>query len=181
MKTFNDFKIIGIDHGYGNMKTANCCFQTGVTPWETEPIFTNDLLVWNNRYYTIGSDHKEFTADKFADDDYYILTLAAIARELRRARLTTAKVFIAAGLPLTWVTRQKQAFIEYLLQHKTVDYSFRKEDYHIEIVGADEAPVMEQITAEEMGCEGNVPTLPELQNGTFTPDSTLKSDEGPDS
>ena len=50
-----------------------------------------------------------------------------------------------------------------------------------EIVGADEAPVMEQITAEEMGCEGNVPTLPELQNGTFTPDSTLKSDEGLDS
>ena len=71
MKTFNDFKIIGIDHGYGNMKTANCCFPTGVTRWETEPVFTNDLLVWNDRYYTIGSDHKEFTADKFKDDDYY--------------------------------------------------------------------------------------------------------------
>lgn len=39
---------------------------------------------------------------------------------------------------------------------------------------------MEQITAEEMGCEGDVATLPELQNGTLTPDSTLKSDEGPD-
>ncbi len=22
--------IIGIDHGYGNIKTANCCFKTGV-------------------------------------------------------------------------------------------------------------------------------------------------------
>ncbi len=31
-----------------------------------------------------------------------------------------------------------------------------------------------------MGCEGNVETLPELQNSTFTPDSTLESDEGPD-
>ena len=22
--------IIGIDHGYGNIKTAHCCFKTGV-------------------------------------------------------------------------------------------------------------------------------------------------------
>ena len=25
MKTIHNTKIIGIDHGYGNMKTANCC------------------------------------------------------------------------------------------------------------------------------------------------------------
>lgn len=36
MKEFNDFKIIGIDHGYGNMKTANCCFPTGVITSDTE-------------------------------------------------------------------------------------------------------------------------------------------------
>lgn len=167
MKTFNDFKIIGIDHGYGNIKTANCCFQTGVTRWETEPIFTNDLLVWNNRYYTIGSDHKEFTADKFADDDYYILTLAAIARELRRARLTEAKIFIAAGLPLTWVTQQKQAFIQYLLQHETVDYSFRKTEYHIEIVGADVFPQGFAAIAEKLGEFKGSTMLCDIGNGTM--------------
>lgn len=26
--------IIGLDHGYGNMKTAHACFQTGVTRHE---------------------------------------------------------------------------------------------------------------------------------------------------
>lgn len=108
MKTLNNFKIIGIDHGYGNMKTANCCFPTGVIASDTEPPFTNDLLIWNNKYYSIGIGHKEFTADKFTDEDYYILTLAAIARELNRERITDAKIFIAAGLPLTWVTRQKR-------------------------------------------------------------------------
>ena len=25
MKKFNEMYVIGIDHGYGNMKTANCC------------------------------------------------------------------------------------------------------------------------------------------------------------
>ena len=30
MKKFNEMYVIGIDHGYGNMKTANCCFPTGL-------------------------------------------------------------------------------------------------------------------------------------------------------
>ena len=34
MKTIHNTKIIGIDHGYGNMKTANCCFPTGVTAYD---------------------------------------------------------------------------------------------------------------------------------------------------
>ena len=50
-----------------------------------------------------------------------------------------------------------------------------------EIVSTKEAPVMEQITAEEIGCEGNVATLHELQNNTLNSDSTLKSDEDSDS
>ena len=28
----NDTLIIGLDHGYGNMKTANHCFPTGIIP-----------------------------------------------------------------------------------------------------------------------------------------------------
>lgn len=30
MRKFNGMYVIGIDHGYGNMKTANCCFSTGL-------------------------------------------------------------------------------------------------------------------------------------------------------
>lgn len=84
MKKYNDLYVIGIDHGYGNMKTANCCFPTGVLKSETEPVFTGDLLAWDEHYYSIGVGHKEFMADKFNDEGYYVLTLAAIARELRR-------------------------------------------------------------------------------------------------
>ena len=108
MKEFNNTKIIGIDHGYGNMKTANCCFPTGVTTYEKEPVFKDNMLVWNGRYYLIGVEHKEFKAEKMLDEDYYVLTLAAIARELNSAKLYSADVFIAAGLPLTWVSEQKK-------------------------------------------------------------------------
>ena len=178
MKTLNNFKIIGIDHGYGNMKTANCCFPTGVIASDTEPPFTNDLLVWNNKYYSIGVGHKEFTADKFTDEDYYILTLAAIARELNRERITDAKIFIAAGLPLTWVTRQKEEFKKYLLQHQTVDFNFRRTDYHIEIIGADVFPQGFAAIAERLGEFKGTTMLCDIGNGTM---NLLKiSDRKPD-
>ena len=167
MKAFNNLKIIGIDHGYGNIKTANCCFPTGVIAGDTEPAFTNDLLVWNNRYYSIGVGHKEFTADKFTDEDYYVLTLAAIARELYRERISSTKVFIAAGLPLTWVTQQKQEFINYLLQNRTVDFTFRKTDYHIQIVGADVFPQGFAAIAEKLGDFKGSTMLCDIGNGTM--------------
>ena len=74
--------VIGIDHGYGNMKTATRCFPSGVARYDKEPIFQNNLLVYNDMYYQIGEEHKEFYAEKTQDEDYYVLTLAAIAREL---------------------------------------------------------------------------------------------------
>ena len=103
IKKYKKTYIIGVDHDCGNIKTANCCFQTGVTVYDKEPIFKDNLLAWNNKYYLIGAEHKEFSADKMLDEDYYVLTLAAIARELNIAKIYSADVLIAAGLPLTWV------------------------------------------------------------------------------
>ena len=88
MKNQNGIMIIGVDHGYGNIKTANCCFPTGIMSYDSEPLFTGDMLTYEGRYYLIGVGHKEFLAEKTMDDDYYLLTLVAIARELTLAELT---------------------------------------------------------------------------------------------
>ena len=167
MKKLNDMYVIGIDHGYGNMKTANCCFPTGVLKSDKEPIFINDLLVWNGKYYSIGTGHKEFKADKFEDEDYYVLTLAAIARELKREQITEAKVYIAAGLPLTWVSEQKESFKKYLLQNKEVTYTFRNVEYHVQIVGAEIFPQGFAAVAEKLGTFGGVNLLCDIGNGTM--------------
>ena len=42
--------VIGIDHSYRNMKTATRCFTSGVVRYEKEPIFQNNLLVYNGLY-----------------------------------------------------------------------------------------------------------------------------------
>lgn len=133
MKKMGNTTIIGIDHGYGNIKTANCCFGTGIITSDKEPVFKENLLVWNDKNYLIGEGHKEFSADKMLDEDYYVLTLAAIARELNICKIYSADVFIAAGLPLTWVSEQKDDFKNYLLQNDILDYTFRGKDYHIHI------------------------------------------------
>lgn len=167
MKNYNNTKIIGIDHGYGNMKTANCCFPTGVMKNDAEPTFVNDLLVWNGKYYSIGVGHKEFTADKFTDEDYYVLTLAAIARELKRERITEAEVFIAAGLPLTWVSEQKAEFKKYLLKNSKVSFNFRNTDYRIKIVGAEIYPQGFAAVADKLNEFSGVNMLCDIGNGTM--------------
>ena len=167
MKRINGIYVIGVDHGYGNMKTANCCFPTGVMKSDTEPTFVSDLLVWNDKYYSIGVGHKEFTADKFNDEDYYVLTLAAIARELKREQITEAEVYIAAGLPLTWVSEQKAEFKEYLLQHNEVSFTFRNKAYRIKIVGAEIYPQGFAAIVNNLPNFTGVNMLCDIGNGTM--------------
>ena len=38
MRIIDDTFIIGIDSGYGNIKTANCCFPASVAAYDTEPV-----------------------------------------------------------------------------------------------------------------------------------------------
>lgn len=167
MKNKNGTYIIGVDHGYGNIKTANCCFPTGVVVSDMEPTFKQDLLVYEGKYYQIGIGHKEYSAEKVMDEDYYILALAAIARELAREQITSAAVFIAAGLPLSWVGSQKQAFKEYLLRNAEVDFTFRNRDYYIKIVGAEVFPQGFAAVAERLSDFIGTHLLCDIGNGSM--------------
>ena len=103
MRELRNTKIIAVDHGYGNMKTANTVTPTGIKAYETEPIFTGNILEYNGIYYRIGEGHKEFIPDKAMDEEYYLLTLMAIVKELNVFSIREADVHLAVGLPLTWM------------------------------------------------------------------------------
>ena len=159
--------IIGIDHGYGNIKTAHCCFKTGVAAYDKEPTFKSNLLIYEGRYYLIGEEHKEFISDKMTDSDYYILTLAAVARELNIRKLTSARVHLAAGLPLTWVSEQKDSFKAYLLQNDSADFTFKGVDYHVDFVGADIFPQGFSAVADKLREFKGINMLCDIGNGTM--------------
>ena len=159
--------IIGIDHGFGNVKTTHTCFKTGVTAHDKEPTFKSDLLIFEGRYYTIGEEHKEFIPDKALDQDYYILTLAAIGRELRTRGLTSARVYLAAGLPLTWVSEQRDTFKAYLLQKPNADFIFRGVEYHVDFAGAAIYPQGFSAVADRLADFRGVTMLCDIGNGTM--------------
>ena len=88
-----------------------------------------------------GTGRQTLVRSKTSNDNYYLLTLAALAQEIRKRKGgRTAKVVLAAGLPLTWVATQKEDFQKYLLQNESVDFTFRNKDYHVEFAGADIYP-----------------------------------------
>lgn len=74
---------IGIDHGWANMKTVHTVFTSGVKEITTEPALFSNILEFNGKYYKIGGTRLEVKADKVQDDNYYLLTLAAVAKELK--------------------------------------------------------------------------------------------------
>jgi len=101
------------------------------------------------------------------DMDYYVLTLAAIARELNTRKVTSARVHIAAGLPLTWVSEQKEEFKKYLLQNNTADFTFRGANYHIEFANADVFPQGFAAVADKLGDFKGINMLCDIGNGTM--------------
>ena len=93
---------IGVDHGYAAMKTAHCSFPSGLAEYEHEPYTQKNVLCYDGKYYVVGSGRQPLQQDKTVDENYYLLTLAAIAKEIAyRNAPTTTSVILAAGLPLT--------------------------------------------------------------------------------
>ena len=127
---YNGKLILGVDHGYGNMKTAHRIFPASV---EKEVQLGATALEYKGKEYGIGGGHKEFQVQKTRDEDYWILTLAAIAEELKFRGKHEAAIHIAAGVPLFWVKEQKESFREYLMRERETDFMYNGESYHIRI------------------------------------------------
>ena len=94
-------------------------------------------------------------------------TLAAVARELNIRKLTSARVHLAAGLPLTWVSEQKDSFKAYLLQNESADFVFRGVDYHVEFAGADIFPQGFSAVADKLREFKGINMLCDIGNGTM--------------
>ena len=129
----SDLIIIGVDHGYAAMKTAHFSFPTGLVEYEHEPYTQKDVLEYGGKYYVVGSARQPLQRDKTRTEDYYLLTLAAIAKELdSRSMERTAEVLLAAGLPLTSFGRDKKKFRDYLLRGgKPVCFRYEGRDYTV--------------------------------------------------
>ena len=167
MKAFNSTKIIAVDHGYGNIKTANTVTPTSVAAYDTEPTFSGSTLEYGGKFYRIGEGHKEFVADKATDEDYYILTLMAVARELILEHLREADVHLAAGLPLSWVRSQREAFRAYLMRNDAIQFRYNGKAYHIRFVGCSIFPQGYPAIIQQINNFKGTNLLSDIGNGTM--------------
>lgn len=159
--------VIGIDHGYGNMKTRNSVFKSGVKSYSDEPAVATSVLQLDGMYYVIGESHKVFIANKDEDNDYYILTLAAIAKELEIRGLRSSDLILAVGLPLHWMSKQKRSFRDYLMRRPEVNYRYCGKYYHIRICDVAIYPQGYAAIAASLEYYKGVHMLADIGNGTM--------------
>ena len=167
MRELNGIKIIGVDAGYGNIKTANTVTPTGITVYDNPPIFSGSILEYEGKYYRIGEGHKEFIPDKVEDDDFYLLTLMAIAKELNICGIRQADVYLAAGLPMSWIRSQRDAFRNYLLRNEQVAFRFNGKDYMVRFVGCSVYPQGYPAIINQLGAFTGINLLADIGNGTM--------------
>ena len=126
-----DLEIIAIDHGWSMCKTPNDIYISGVSEITTEPAYFDNILEYKGRYFKVGTDRLEVKATKVGTPDYYYLTLAGIAKELKLRNKTEARVVLSVGLPASRYGDEKNEFIKYLKQNDEVYFKFEQTKYHI--------------------------------------------------
>lgn len=158
--------IIGVDHGYGNMKTAHRVFKTGVECMDEEPIVSKNFVKFKEKFYVIGESHLVYQGNKTESEDFYILTLAALAEELKFRGLHEANVTLAVGLPLAWVKSQGADFKKYLLKEQELHFEFRRERFHVHLCGVEIFP-QGFAAIVNLGAMSGINMLADIGNGTM--------------
>lgn len=134
MKQSGNNTIIGIDHGYGYIKSASTIMKSGIEEYPITPPFDEDIFKIGNQVFVAGQVRTEHRADKTKNKDYYYLTLASVAKELQANNQKDAgNVILSVGLPYSFFAIQKEEFRNYLLQKKRVSFQFEGVKHHVEI------------------------------------------------
>ena len=158
--------IVGVDHGYGNMKTAHRVFRTGVECMEEEPIVSKNFVRYKDKFYVIGESHLVYQGNKTDSEDFYILTLAALAEELKFRGIHEANVILAVGLPLAWMKSQGADFRHYLMKEQELHFEFRKERYYVHLCGVEIFP-QGFAAVVNLGAMQGMNMLADIGNGTM--------------
>lgn len=125
--------ILGIDNGYGYIKTAGTIALNGVNKIMGSPAITDNVLELDGDYFVIGEQRLSYMSDKTSTNEYYLGTIAAIARELKQRGTNSAEVTLATGLPYEFYDAQREEFKKYMLQQKEIKFSFEGIKYQVQI------------------------------------------------
>ncbi|MGO5053801.1 ParM/StbA family protein [Lachnospiraceae bacterium LCP25S3_G4] len=126
--------VVGIDHGFSMMKTPHATFENGVEKLGGEATLSNNTLIYQGNYYKVGEGRLPLMQTKTENENYFLLTLAAIAKELDIYQQQSADVILAVGLPFSRFGKEKEDFYRYLLRNEKIQFSYSGREYEIRII-----------------------------------------------
>lgn len=126
--------LLSLDHGNKAIKgISGEPFVCGLSVSDTKP-FGDGVLKYRNRYYLLSEERLPYRRDKTEDENYFILTLFAIAREIEAAGKYQSGVIpiqLAVGLPPAYYGAQKASFVRYFSNRGTIAFSHRSKPFNI--------------------------------------------------
>ena len=132
--------IIGIDHGNKNIKThSGIVFTSGLLSSTVPFSLAGDYIKYNGAYYTLTEERIPYMRDKTTTEQFYILSLFAIAYELSKICYvpgSSVSIDLAIGLPPGHFGKQYKVFEKYFKRNTYIDFEFNDKNYKIFISNA---------------------------------------------
>lgn len=127
--------LIGVDHGNYSIKTSNFTIPSDIINHGKIDPGLDDLLYFNNHYYSISRIHGTLERNKTNDERYFILTLFSIAKEiLKRNASTNSTVVLGIGVPPGhYSSTTEDEYISYFKKGKTISFMYNNIDFLITI------------------------------------------------
>lgn len=140
--------VISIDHGNNRVKTLSHSFVSGYVESSHLPAMGEDVLVYQGKDYTLSNKRMSQKNDKTEDDNFFILTLFAIGKELLEnpqysehlKSWTTISVDLLIGLPPLHYKAMYKRFEQYFTNRERVSFELNKQSFVIEITSAQAFP-----------------------------------------
>lgn len=166
MIPYNNSIIVPVDTGYGNIKNSLHSFPTGIAAYKTNPAFEGRILHIGEMYYRIGEGHKEYIPDKTVDEEFRLLTIAAICDECRNCGFYEGNIYLAVGCPTAMLKAQREGTREYFMSSPHIDCEYNNVHYHLTIVGCFVYPQGYAAVMEHLHNMTGVNMVVDIGNGT---------------
>ena len=121
--------IIGVDLGNKNTKTKRDVFVSGVKLSGVKPPLVSDVIQLDDRYFSLSDERINYTREKIEDENFLVLLLMAICREIKYQGLkkNTFDIELALGLPPDHYGSQAKDLVDYY-KNKIKEISFKYND-----------------------------------------------------
>ena len=175
--------LISIDHGNKQIKTPNHTFTSGLYESSNRPAFGDEILYHKGKYYALSEDRIPYMRDKTTTDQFFILTLYGIAKEINTAKCyedDLIEVKLSVGLPPSHYSALYEKYETYFKKPDIIDFEYQGKPYSIYISEVNAYPQAYAAAMTVFSLIREQPKTLVLDIGGFTADYLMLKHGQPD-